>query len=1131
MKYLIQVITICLFCLSTTTAIAQDSIYDHSFKVTSERMNRYYQDKTVDLKDGIIEDVQTVLQGLLNGNKIVKNLDDWGDYLAFSSNVALANGKYIYLCEEAADWYYKKEGSNKLEKYLLALNPLANYYQSTGQLDSATAVINKVQKQAFQYKNYPILAETFYVQGTYLYAQNDLAGASDCWDYALDYFNMTPDKDIYVDYVKVLNGLTLSYFTIGNYSKSLPYAKQYLAASKNKYGNQSAAYAAALCVLAKDQYNLQQTDSAILNLKQASEICENNPSISSQLRSGIEQTYRQFVNIKEDAHHTLSGISNDAELNDSTAPLLDTDATSFVIAHKDREALGIYERLFPFYESRLNKQNVETFVRITSQMINCYESLGEYAKGEIIVNKCLEDLVKNKLKTYQLRSLYASYGLLCFYLQNYSSAISNLKISKELYEEVGDIRSIEYAKILANLSITYLQTKQLLKAKLYADEAYNIISADTTLSKRTLAIVANDLGLIYTNLKYYDRAFQLYKQLVDLTKRNNFNEEYSLAVGNLGDLYLLKGEYNKGIDLLRESLQTATNSNTRRTMWQEYLFAQSLSDSPDFSSELRKFDDEERKNLANIIGSFSESEWENYWIDGSQTLVSLNNIGLSKSNCSPELRTLAYNNNLYVKNMLLSSSNIFDRMSKSSNDPNIKSSYLHIKELRNRLNDKLTPKDSVPRIRQLISIEEKNIVRNINLEDYLTNVSPSFKDVVSCLNENEVALEFVHIPVIHSISNYGLFYGALVFRKGYEAPSVVMLCPEDSVDDLMENDNGDYDLSIYNIDSTKVYDLLWKPLSNILHKGDVVYYSTTGELGRISYEAISTGRVRLGDYYNLRPITSTANIINLKSKQNSYKSAVVYGGINFDEPLTNMVAEAQKYEKLEPEDNNLLATRGAIERSGWKSLPGTLAEANDVSQKLETIPIKVTLYEGNAANEESFKNMDGNSPDILHIASHGFSVPSLDETKSSYLKSSTANSNMNLSMQLSGILFAGANNSWRGNIPQNAEDGILTADEISRLDLSNTKLVVLSACKTGLGVTDFVDGVFGLQRGFKRAGVGSMVMSLWPVDDKATEKLMDLFYDNLCRGQEQHLAFKNAQLSLKKEMPDPYYWAGFIMMD
>lgn len=255
-------------------------------------MGRYYQNKAIDLKDGIIEDIQTVLSGLLSEDaRTISYLNDWGDYLVFCSNAAAANGNCIQLCEKAADWYYKRMGSSKLDYYFLELNPLAVYFQSVGRSDSAIVINDKAKKLALEYNNTPVLAETYYAQGTYLYAQNDLAGASDCWDKSLDNFNNMPEKSTYVDYVNVLNGLTLIYFTIGNYSKSLSYAKQYTQACINKYGNQSAAYAAALCLLAKDQYNLQETDSAIINLKQAVKICEDNPSINSDLKSNISLTY------------------------------------------------------------------------------------------------------------------------------------------------------------------------------------------------------------------------------------------------------------------------------------------------------------------------------------------------------------------------------------------------------------------------------------------------------------------------------------------------------------------------------------------------------------------------------------------------------------------------------------------------------------------------------------------------------------------------------------------------------------------------------------------------------------------------------------------------------------------------
>src|SRR5262249_33954311 len=101
-------------------------------------------------------------------------------------------------------------------------------------------------------------------------------------------------------------------------------------------------------------------------------------------------------------------------------------------------------------------------------------------------------------------------------------------------------------------------------------------------------------------------------------------------------------------------------------------------------------------------------------------------------------------------------------------------------------------------------------------------------------------------------------------------------------------------------------------------------------------------------------------------------------------------------------------------------------------------------------------------------------------------------------MLRSGLALAGANTFLRGaSPPAEAEDGLLTAEDVAGLDLLDTELVVLSACDTGLGAVHLGEGVFGLRRAFVVAGAKTLVMSLWKVPDLATAFLMDRFYDNL----------------------------------
>ena len=133
----------------------------------------------------------------------------------------------------------------------------------------------------------------------------------------------------------------------------------------------------------------------------------------------------------------------------------------------------------------------------------------------------------------------------------------------------------------------------------------------------------------------------------------------------------------------------------------------------------------------------------------------------------------------------------------------------------------------------------------------------------------------------------------------------------------------------------------------------------------------------------------------------------------------------------------------------------------------------------------------------------------------------------------SGLLLSGANNTWIGaKLPEGLEDGILTAKEVSYMNLMNTQLVVLSACQTGLGDVNGSEGVEGLQRGFKMAGVRYVIMSLWDVPDKETSDFMLSFYDNLLDKMELHSAFHSTQIVMKKKYPnEPFKWAAFVLIE
>ena len=189
----------------------------------------------------------------------------------------------------------------------------------------------------------------------------------------------------------------------------------------------------------------------------------------------------------------------------------------------------------------------------------------------------------------------------------------------------------------------------------------------------------------------------------------------------------------------------------------------------------------------------------------------------------------------------------------------------------------------------------------------------------------------------------------------------------------------------------------------------------------------------------------------------------------------------------------------------FERLPGTRPESDKVSAILKTKPwLEDKVLEGNLKSVHS--------PFILHLATHGFFLE--DQKIDPGMEKGPRYENPLLR---SGLALAGANTSIKGGtLPDEAEDGLLTAEDVSGLDLTNTELVVLSACDTGLGEIRTGEGVFGLRRAFMLAGAKTLVMSLWKVADLTTPIIMGRFYDNLLNKKlPRDESLREAQLYLR----------------
>jgi CHAT domain-containing protein len=185
------------------------------------------------------------------------------------------------------------------------------------------------------------------------------------------------------------------------------------------------------------------------------------------------------------------------------------------------------------------------------------------------------------------------------------------------------------------------------------------------------------------------------------------------------------------------------------------------------------------------------------------------------------------------------------------------------------------------------------------------------------------------------------------------------------------------------------------------------------------------------------------------------------------------------------------------------------------------------------ANEESTKRLSGDTTlSVLHFATHGFFYPDpATDKQAGRSVGGTVFKQSENPLFRSGLVMAGGENTWKGKPVHGLEDGILTAYEVAAMYLPATRLVVLSACQTGLGDIHGSEGVYGLQRAFKIAGVQHLLMSLWEVQDDVTFEFMQNFYNNMFESGSVTDAFYRAQSTMKnKYRYEPYKWAAWILV-
>ena len=708
-------------------------------------------------------------------------------------------------------------------------------------------------------------------------------------------------------------------------------------------------------------------------------------------------------------------------------------------------------------------------------------------------------------------------GLLYCHVGQYQKAETAFAEAKTIEEKVLGKEHPEYAISMKAHGNLYYLMGQYQKAEETFLEAKSILGKVLGKEHIEYAACSNNLGILYMTTEEYQKAEEAYMEAITIEGKvlGKEHPEYAKSLKSMGVLYNLMGEYQKA-----EPLYVKANTINKNLLLKASLH---LSE----------------RELLNYINKFIIDQ----------------NLLLSFSSKQLTMTGIAFNNSLFYKGFLLNATQQVNRLAQS--DSTSHDLFLQLKAYNSRLSRAysrpLAERDSgsIAELEEKANTLEKELTRSIaGFGQALQQVT--WEEIQSTLKAGDAAIEFVHYKLYNPNESDSIMYAALLLLPD-EEPQIISLFEEREINDLLvthQERRADYVNNLYAIEdrgstvlkqsSKSLYDLIWKPIAPLLEGINKIYFAPSGLLHRINLAAIPVDDEQtLCDQYDLVQVNSTRQLVIPPQNTSIASGALLMGGIEYD--IDSLLIIPSPVNTLE---NKALVTRSEFEfehadstlRGGtWNYLKYTEKEVDKIGKLLLSNGYQTDVQVGSSASEELFRRsgQGKTSPRFLHLATHGFFFPDPDKQQTALKDKKSAFKTSDHPMIRSGLILAGGNHVWEGNDPTpGREDGILTAYEISQMDLSNTELVVLSACETGLGDINGNEGVYGLQRAFKIAGAKYLIMSLWQIPDRETKDFMVTFYEHLL---EDNMAIPDAFRLTQKEMKDrfynPYQWAGFVLVE
>lgn len=890
-------------------------------------------------------------------------------------------------------------------------------------------------------------------------------------------------------YIYYINSLAASYAESGSYTIADSLYSSSLQLGKKKYGQNSKVYAVTLNELGRMYKEAGRYDESLKNYRQALQI-------EKKITGSNSPEYAQVL-------HDLG------------------------VLFKEMGRYAEAEQSFlQAKEIRLVKLGAssEAYATTLNDMGNLHRVMGRDSKAKDDYTKALD------IRGKTLGKWHAKYAITLNNLARLYRKLGNRKEALELYEQAMNIRKTvlgkhhpDYATSLDNLASLYLENGDKQKAKKLYIEALSIRGVALGNNHPAYAASLNNLAMFYEAQGEFAEAEQAYKQTLDIFKEKlgDNHPDYGVALGNMGVFYESRAK--------KDALKKIAYLDKAEPYFTKAIKIVLNQIDKTFSS----LSEDEKKQFYQVNKRF---------IDGFMRFA-FNSSAIRLDNKQTKLPVLgyAYNLQLATKALILNATSKVRRRIMASGNKALIDRYKLWKGSREKiakfynlgkatLDSKST--EELKRLERDANFLERELSANAEGFKGAYNSSlPTWRDVQKRLKPDEAAIEMIRLR----LSEDSVYYSVLIVKPDTKDHPAFLTIRNGKK--LESRYLAYYKNAIrFKRDDRYSYKMFWQPIAKALKGVKKVYISPDGVYNQVSLNTLKnreTGKYVL-DEIEVAMVTNTRDLLNLGKRSKNNKHAVLVGHPKYlIDPASKTSAATAKKTDLDVQKDSWL------KHAFFADLPGTAREVEGINKLLKQKGWNLDVRLGAKACEDTLKVV--RNPDILHIATHGFFIPSLaDEEANSrgvkikaQKKNKSGDGNNDLDndpMLRSGLILAGVTDYFNAAKKPDSDDGVLTAYEAMNLHLDQTDLVVLSACETGLGKVQSGEGVYGLQRALKIAGARTILMSLWKVSDDATQKLMNAFYEEWLKSGNKREAFQKAQQKIKAEYEHPYYWGAFVMV-